>query len=263
MGSYLYAVRNIFRHLHKFAAFMLVAPLLLYGCTSIIEVPDRPLKAALQKEGYGTAIGSVLFSIPTDVTDIDVQKYYESLKSARYEMTIRRYIAHEYGFASRTEYTGDKFRITFDPDVTHNFVINAPAGTYTTLTIEPTGFLKPNMCLEFPAGLRIHAAKTTYVGQLTIVPRFVTYDEMKKNIRNNFWKTIEIGTRTQPKPLFGEYKGFLEVEMSVVDKKEQILLDLGMEKLGTPMGLDTQLMWSKGKSSIFECNLPPVPQPPR
>ena len=165
-------------------AIMCFSVLLLCGCASTIDAPIKPPESADLPEGHGTSIGSILLSVPTGVSDTHKQKMIDSLKTKKYEATIRRYIVHNYGFADRIEYLGDTYRVAFEIDVAKQFVIRAPSGTYEVRNISQiiTGIFgeKNTGCMiESPAFFRIHAGQTTYIGKLTIVAEFMSDEEVK------------------------------------------------------------------------------------
>ena len=63
--------------------------------------------------GDGTAIGSILMSVPTGMSDADEQKMIESLKRGTFAATVRRFVVHDLGISDWTQYLGRRYQVPF------------------------------------------------------------------------------------------------------------------------------------------------------
>lgn len=236
---------------------MLFAALFLCGCASTIDALNKPPESADLPEGHGTVIGSILLSVPTGVSDIHEREMIDSLKAKKYEATIGRFVFHDYGFASRTEHPGDKYRVSFEIEVEKRFIIRAPAGTYSFQKISQiiAGIFgeEPGGCrIEGIANFDIHAGKTTYVGRLTIVAEFKP-DRGGKTLQ----ALKNLGYISSRLP-----EAALDMRVSATDMKEESLGDLGIDKSGPAIGLATELMRVVERRENWNCMQSPPPMSP-
>ena len=235
---------------------VICAALFLFGCASAIDTPDRLLESADLPAGHGTVIGSILLSVPTEVSDVHEREMIDSLKAKKYEATISRFVIHDYGFTSTVEYIGDPYRVSFENDVEKRFVIRAPAGSYTFRVISQvfgavwsTGAV---CTMEGVANFDIDAGKTTYVGQLTIVPD-LDPDKESKFLRG--YRKAVVNQTWLP-------EAALDMRVSAIDRKEETLRDLGMDSSAAAKGVATQLLRTDEARDIWHCAIPPVSLPP-
>ncbi len=221
----------------QLGAAIVITALLQCSCTSAIDTRETPPESAENAKGYGTVIGSILLSATAGVSGID-ERSSIALKAKKYEAKIRRREVYEYGFASRTKYLGETYRVVFDVDVEKRFIIHAPVGTYEVLNISQTitgifGERNTACVMEGPAAFDVRERKTTYVGRLTIAAGLMSDREVRmhqalQNARGVF--------------VIGRPEALLTMKGSVTDMKEETLRELGMDQGAAARSLDTHLM---------------------
>lgn len=123
-------------------------------------------------------------SVPTGMSDADEQEMIESLKRGTFAATVRRFVVHDLGISNWTEYLGRRYQVPFEIGVEKQFVLRAPAGTYSFQTITEMvpgifGTRAEGCTMSNVAGFRIYERKTTYIGQLTIMAGFKSDEELK------------------------------------------------------------------------------------
>ena len=244
-------------------AIMCFAALLLCGCASTINVPDKLPASTDLPAGYGTVIGSILMSAPTGVSDFQ-QKVIDSFKGRKCDATVGRFVVHHhqlFGTPYDTyEYPGDKYRVSFEVDVEKRFIIRAPAGSYSFQKISQIvpGYSDGGCTMERVAEFDIREGKTTYIGQLTIIAGFKSDKEVK-------WMLFFKGLHPIAVPELPEQ--LLNMTLSVTDTKAETLRDVGMDTSGPAVGLDTELMTiagdGRGNWGIKPSPNPPPPAVPR
>lgn len=228
------------------------ATLFLCGCASTIDTSGQAASSD-SPEGYGTAIGSILLSIPTNIAGGRDQEIVQSLTSKKYEAIIGRFVLHEYGFASRTEHPGDKYSVSFAAGVAKHFIIRAPAGSYSFQKISQilTGpFGKYGGCrIEGIANFDIHPGRTTYIGELSIIAEF-KHDQRWVQGQMN----LGMIPRTLPEAALG-------MRGSVTDKKAESLRAIARDEASQAIEIDTSLMFVDERDK-WDCVQPPPPAPP-
>ena len=117
----------------------------LAGCASMTRVPEALPASEDYSAGDGTAIGSILMSVPTGMSDADEQKMIESLKRGTFAATVRRFEAHDLGISSWTEYLGRRYQVPFEIGVERQFVLRAPAVSVTLLGMRTESHLADNL----------------------------------------------------------------------------------------------------------------------
>ncbi len=211
---------------------LLTILLMLHGCASTIHAPSKLLETSGTLQGHGVVVGSILLSVPTEISDQRMKKHYDALRGERYRAIARRYVVHPSILGiSRVEYLGDKYEIDFEPGIERHFAISAPEGTYSILDVWPNTnvvSLQKRLCIQFPAGFRVDSGKITYIGQLTITPSFTSHDVMK------MMPDIVVGA----------------VMTSVSDNKGETMNFVGMSNSDRTIGIDTHLMRAAGKLLI-------------
>lgn len=231
------------------------AALLICGCASTIDAPGQ-LPSSDLPEGYGDVIGSILLSVPTDIADVHDQEIVQSLASKKYEATIGRFVVHEYGFASRTEHPGDRYRVSFAVGVEKQFVVRAPAGTYSFQKISQivAGLFgeQPGGCrMEGIANFDIQSGRTTYIGRLSIVAVF-------KQDRGGPWLQSLTNLGRIPRTL---PEAVLSMSVSAMDMKAESLRAIARNEASRVTGIDTSLMFVDGRDK-WDCVQPSPPTPP-
>jgi len=228
------------------------AALIVCGCAATIDTSSQTPLSDMD-EGYGTAIGSIFLSIPTNSSGEREQEIMQSLASKKYEAIIGRFVVHEYGFASRTEHPGDRYRVAFAAGVPEHFVIRAPAGRYSIRKISQilTGPLGTyDGCrIEGIANFDIHAGKTTYIGELSLHPEF-KQDQRLVQYQTN----VGIISRNLPEAV-------LAMRGSVSDKKSETLRAIAQDETGEATEMDTSLMFVDERDKWDCVQAPPPGQP--
>ena len=213
--------------------------LVVAGWNCTLQADDKLPESTGGPADNGTVHGSILLTVPNEISDTAVQKVFDSLRSKKYNAKIRRFVVHDYAIASGTEFVGDTYDVPFEPEIESPFVVSAPAGTYSVIRISSTSLFESNrLCLQSPASFHIDSGKDTYIGQMAIAVGFLPYEavEMPKLVL----KTMKM------KP---GAKGLFTATVGVVGKD--------VEK-----GSDTRLMTVREKQPLDSCERAPNLQPP-
>ena len=136
---------------------------------------------------------------------------------------------------------GRKYAVPFEFGVEKRFVIQAPAGTYSFQKIVQIlrGIFGEGCTMEGVANFNIHTAKTTYIGQLTIVAGFKSDEELR------MVQALDSANRAG---IIGVPERFLNMKCNVTDMKEETLRGFNTDKPGSIAGLHTELMFVDGRN---------------
>jgi hypothetical protein len=236
-------------------ASMTLGMLALAGCTTTVAVTDHIPERAALPAGEGMAIGSIVMTTPTGVTDPEKSEMIDALRQRKLTATFRRYVMHggeEGGEFSWREYVGDNYVLSFGLDAEHRFVIHAPPGRYALREIAASypGLLgdEKGSSMEGVARFEIQAHKTNYIGMLVVRVEFKSDREQK------LAQWIERGDR---KWMPGMPERRLEMRVSVTDTKDATLGELVSD---SPTEVETELM--KVGHPIWHFDVPAPPPLP-
>jgi hypothetical protein len=231
--------------------------LVLAGCAPTIVVPEGLPPSADAPVGEGTAVGSILISVPTGVTDAKQKEMIESLERGSFRATVRRFVVHDLGITEWTQYVGRTFQVRFEAGAEKPLVVRGPAGTYSFLSITDMvpGFFggKTEGCtMTNVADFRVLEGKTTYIGRLTITATFMADKDAR-------W--IHAMDNSRGMAVIGMPERFLDMNIGVTDVKDETLRALD-NATSAISDVETHLMGGMGRKADWGYTPPPAPTPP-
>jgi hypothetical protein len=234
------------------------AVLVLAGCAPTTIVPEGLPPSAEAPVGEGTAVGSILMSVPTGVTDAEQKRMIESLEQGSFRATVRRFVVHDVGIGDWTQYVGHKFQVHFEVGAEKPFVVRGPAGTYSFLSITDMvpglfGGKTEGCTMPDVADFRVREGKTTYIGRLTITAAFMSEKDAK-------W--IHAMDNSRGIAVIGMPERFFDMNIGVTDVKDETLRALDMNATSATSDVETHLMGGTGRKGSWGYTPQPAPTPP-
>jgi hypothetical protein len=232
--------------------------LVLAGCAPTTIVPDGLPPSAEAPAGEGTAVGSILLSVPTEVADAEQKTMIESLERGSFRATARRFVVHDLGITEWTQYVGRNFEVHFEVGVEKPFAVRGPAGTYAFLSVADMvpglfGGKTEGCTMQNVAEFRIGEGKTTYIGRLTITAAFMSE-------KDAYW--LHAMDNSRGIAIIGMPERFLDMNIGVTDVRDETLRALGMNATTATSDLETHLMGGAGRKGNWGFTPQPVPTPP-
>ncbi len=218
------------------------AAVLLCGCGLAFDTGGQA--PAMPSADEGTAIGSILLLAPAGVTDDRDRKIVTSLESKSYEAVIGRFVIHDLGIAGWTQHPGERYRFDLTVGVARDFVIHAPAGSYSFQKISQRlkgPFGQYDGCrIDGIANFEIEAGKTRYVGQLVIASEF-------RQDRRFIAGMTNLGRIPRSLP-----EAVLSMHGSVDDRKAERLAAVRPDEAIDADAVDTELMFVDNRNK-WDC----------